>query len=209
MSRHQYRKLLLAFAIVSGLFFSISYARITIFGAPNVSDFGPIQTGEHIALVFTLLLWIRAAFEQRGYAAHQRQFHPLIARAIVLLTLLAAGREMGWMGVYRFEHAALIGTLAAFIVAMGLSVIAFLWVFRVNGWVRESFKFIGSPTFVFVALASFLVGVATVINDILPFISNPQLAEETIEFWGYTALLFAGLVANLPARSDGSDTSPA
>lgn len=196
---------IIRFAIASVAYIAISAALIAAFGPPDSSEFGPIETAQHLILIGSIVLWILAARHLFATPEPMRSFDPHIAIGFVIVNYIALGREVTWLRVYGFGFDKQLEWFSAIICLAGLIYLAYRWFFKTNGWFGESLKFIGAPSFMFLVICFCLGILGEAIEKKVLVLEPRQILEELAELWGYIALIFAPLAAfstRITARSE-------
>jgi hypothetical protein len=189
------------FAIVSLIFIVLMVVVYAAFGALDSSEYGPIETAEHLILIASIVLWYRAAQHLSAHSDEARAFHPLIAWGFVVISYVALGRELSWLRVYGFSGHKLVEIVSAVLCLAALAYLAVTWFFRTKGWFGQSLRFMASPSFMFILICLILGLLGEAIEKKVIVVEPKQVFEESAELWGYIALIFAPLSALTLRRS--------
>lgn len=193
------------------IFLAVSVAYLSAIGVAQLlgvpvdtSEFGPLETSEHVGLFVTTCFWTLSYLTLRRQRPEHRPYSAHFAAFFACVSYLSLGREISWFGVYEVNETLedTIELVSAGISLVFFVVIAVTWWRGKTGRMREIRTLARAPL-VHVLFVSFaLIVSADLFEKRLLGRSSFQYYEEALELWGYLAFLVGTIWAWHTARAD-------
>lgn len=182
-----------AFLALSAVYLAV-FGLVKLLGATiDTSEFGPLETAEHIILFITTGFWTLSYLALRRQDPQKRAYNRHFAAFFACLSYLSLGREISWFDVYEVDEMVVVSIemVSGVLALLFLMVLAFKWWRNDRDKIKE-IKYLARAPVVHILMSSFvLILSADLFEKRLLGGASFQFFEEAIELWGYGAFAIA------------------
>ena len=182
------------FAVASVVYAAVLVAASAAAGPLDISEYGAIETSQHLALAASVIAWA-AAWARARRLAGPGDSHADPSAGFAVLAALALGRETGWLQIYGAGEAHRVVEVVS-VVVCGVLLVAIVWHWLAAPGNRRDriVGFLTSAPLRFVVAGGLLLILADGFEK-HELLARDDLMEEAAELWGHLAFLMAALLS--------------
>lgn len=182
------------FAVVGVVYAAVLVAASAAVGPLDTSEYGAVETSQHLVLAACVIVWAAASARARRLAGPSDN-HADPSAGFAVISALALGRETGWLQIYGAGEAHRVVEVVS-VVVCGVLLVAIVWdCLTAPGNRRDRIVgFLTSKPLRFVVAGGLLLILADGF-EMHELLSRDDLMEEAAELWGHLAFLMSALLS--------------